>query len=147
MIVRVWTTQNQSDGFRDSGRAENWHGRCLLCEVQRTLQWWRPFRGSIKQAIRLADVRNDFVTAVMTQFERGRTQGCGRSNSFSFGQRVSGSARSSGKFASMLSRPESAVEPGFQGALTVWIFPELPVQARLCDGWEAARSLWNSDHK
>ena len=28
---------------------------------------------------------------------------------------------------------------GFQGALTVWSFPELPVQARLCDGWESVR--------
>ena len=31
------------------------------------------FEGSIKQAIRSADVRNDLVSAVMTQFERGNT--------------------------------------------------------------------------
>jgi len=96
-------------------------------------------KGSIKQLIRSADVRNDLVSAVMTQFERGNIRRCGQSNSFSFGQLVSDSALPAGSFASMLSRPENASESGFQGALTVWSFPELPVQARLCDGWEAVQ--------
>lgn len=106
------------------------------------------FRGSIKQAIRLAEVGNGLISAGMTQFARASIRWCGMSNSYSFGQLISDSALWAGMFASMLSSSESAAESGFQGALTVWSFPELPIQTRLRDGWEAvrkSRSLWNSD--
>lgn len=80
-----------------------------------------------------ADNESGLISVVLTQFEFQRDDSSGHSNLFSFGLPVARSALRSGKCAWTLSRNRTAVEFGIQGALTIWS-PELPVQARLCDG-------------